>query len=39
MIPYWLLTILHYASVTAAVVILVAVGWHYARPRSKNSKD
>ena len=39
MIPYWLLTMLHCASVMAAVVILITVGWHYAGPGSKKNKD
>lgn len=39
MIPYWLLTIFHYTSVIAAVLILGTVGWHYAKPGSRKSKD
>ena len=35
MIPIWLLTILHYASVMAAVAVIGLLGWHYLWPRRK----
>ena len=31
MIPIWLLTVLHYASLTAAVVVLMLLAWQGLR--------
>ena len=31
MIPIWLLTILHYASVISAVFVLTLLAWHYLK--------
>jgi hypothetical protein len=30
-IPIWLLTVLHYVSLTAAVGVLLLLAWHYLR--------
>ena len=35
MIPIWLLTVLHYVSVTVAAVMLGVLGWHYLGPNSR----
>ena len=29
MIPVWLLTVLHYVSLSSAVLVLGLLGWHY----------
>ena len=39
MIPLWLLTILHYASLTAAVLILLLLAWRAVTSRNKESLD
>ena len=35
MIPLWLLTVLHYGSLTAAGAILALLGWEFVRSRRK----
>ena len=39
MIPFWLLTILHYGSLAAAVLILVLLAWQGLRPQDKDSQS
>ena len=34
MIPIWLLTILHYASIISAVFVLALLVWHYLKSAS-----
>ena len=33
MIPFWLLTLLHWLSISSAVVVLGILAWHYLWPR------
>ena len=35
MIPFWALTLLHYASVAGALVVLVLLAWHYVRTKDE----
>jgi hypothetical protein len=32
MIPAWILTVLHYVSLAAAVAVTALIGWQYLRP-------
>ena len=36
MIPLWLLTLLHYVSLTAAAAVLALLAWHYLRRRGED---
>jgi hypothetical protein len=33
MIPIWILTVLFYVSLAAAVAVTVLIGWQYLRPQ------
>lgn len=39
MILVWILTVLHYVSLTAAVVVTALIGWQYLRPKQNVDPD
>lgn len=40
MIPLWILTVLHYTSLVAAVAVLVLIGWqHLGKQRSPHIEE
>ena len=38
MIPLWLLSLLHYVSLSAAAIMLGLLAWHYLREGKRSSR-